>query len=345
MISIKTKRILRAGCVLCSAIVLGCTSTLVYAEPSSEELKETTSALQGELNNLNAELNTLSSEMDSISEQIAQTQTIMAETQARMDEAQKKGEEQYEAMKLRIRHMYEAGDYNFLELLCESESMSDFLNKSEYIKTVSEYDRDMLDALRATQEEIRQEGEALKEEQEKLETLKEDLASKCSAIQSKIASTSADLSQYQDLLAKVQAAEQAALNAAQNANQNTGTTPDSNNNTTPSTPPATTTPPTQSTEGKQSLGTFRITHYCSCYYCCGGWGNATASGAYPTVGRTIAVDTSVIPFGTRVIINGNVYVAEDTGGAIKGNKIDIYVSDHATALRLGVYYTEVYLAD
>ena len=344
MISINAKRILRAGCVFCSAIILGCTSTLVYAEPSSEELKQTTSALQGELNNLNAELNTLSSEMDSISEQIAQTQAIMTETQARMDEAQKKGEEQYEAMKLRIRHMYEAGDYNFLELLCESESMSDFLNKSEYIKTVSEYDRDMLDELRATQEAIRKEGEALQEEQTKLEALKADLASKCTDIQNKIASTSADLSQYQDLLAKVQAAEQAALNAAQNSNQNSGSTSGSTN-TSPDTPPAVTTPPTQSTEGKKSLGTFRITHYCSCYYCCGGWGNATASGAYPTVGRTIAVDTSVIPFGTRVIINGNVYVAEDTGGAIKGNKIDIYVSDHATALRLGVYYTEVYLAD
>lgn len=344
MISIRTKRILRAGCVLCSALILGCTSTLVYAEPSSEDLKQTTSALQGELNNLNAELNTLSSEMDSISEQIVQTQTVMTETQARMDEAQKKGEEQYEAMKLRIRHMYEAGDYDFLELLCESESMADFLNKSEYIQTVSQYDRDMLDELRNTQEEIRKEGEALKEEQEKLEVLKEDLAGKCAAIQNKISSTAADLSQYQDLLARVQAAEQAAQNTNQNTNQNTGTTPDSGN-TNPSTPPATTTPPTQSTEGKQSLGTFRITHYCSCYYCCGGWGNATASGAYPTVGRTIAVDTRVIPFGTRVIINGNVYVAEDTGGAIKGNKIDIYVSDHSTALRLGVYYTEVYLAD
>ena len=342
MFSIKIKRILRAGCVICSAIVLGCTSTLVYAEPSSEELKQTTSALQGELNNLNAELNTLSSEMDSISKQITETQTIMAETQARMDEAQKKGEEQYEAMKLRIRHMYEAGDYNFLELLCESESMADFLNKSEYIQTVSQYDRDMLDELRNTQEEIRKEGEALKEEQEKLETLKEDLTSKCTAIQNKIASTSADLSQYQDLLARVQAAEQAASNNNQNSTPGSTTTPDSsgNNNT-----PEPVTPPTQSTDGAKHLGTFRITHYCSCYYCCGGWGNATASGRPATVGRTIAVDPRVIPLGSKVIINGNVYIAEDTGGAIKGNKIDIYVSDHSTALRLGVYYADVYLAN
>ena len=332
MISLKKKRVLRAGCILVSTFVLGCTSTLVYAEPSSADLQHTTSALQGELNNLNAELNTLSSEMDSISQQIADTQTIMDEIQIRMDEAQKKGEEQYEAMKLRIRHMYEAGDYSFLELLCESENMSDFLNKSEYIQSVSKYDRDMLEELRNTQEEIRKEGETLKEEQDKLETLKADLAAKCADIQNKISSASADLSQYQDLLAKVQAAEQAADIPPQS------TPPQS---TTPSVPSVT--PPSQSTEGTTYLGNFRITHYCSCYYCCGGWGNATASGAIPTVGRTIAVDPSVIPLGSKVLINGYVYIAEDTGGAIKGNKIDIYVSDHATALRLGVYYTDVYL--
>lgn len=340
MISTKMKRILRAGCVLCSAIVLGCTSTLVYAEPSSEELKQTTSALQGELNNLNAELNALSSEMDTISQQITEKQAVMEETQIRMNEAQKKGEEQYEAMKLRIKHMYEAGDYNFIEILCSAENMSDFLNKTEYIKTVSEYDRDMLEELRNTQEEIRQEGEELQQEQEELEKLKEELSDKCTAIESKIASTSADLSEYADLLAKVQAAEQAALNAAQNQ-----TSSDSGNTNSSTSSAPSVTPPTQSTEGKQSLGTFRITHYCSCYYCCGGWGNATASGATPTVGRTIAVDPSVIPLGSRVIINGNVYVAEDTGGAIKGNKIDIFVSDHATALRYGVYYADVYWAD
>lgn len=329
MISMRMKRILRASCVLCSVIVLGCTSTLVYAEPSSEALKQTTSALQGELNSLNTELNALSSEMDTISKQIDETKVIIEETQARMDEAQKKGEEQYEAMKLRIKHMYEAGEYNFLEILCTAENMSDFLNKTEYIKTVSEYDRDMLEELRNTQEAIRKEGEALQEEQEKLVKLKEDLTQKCSVIKSRISSTSGALSQYQELLKKVQAAE----NSTQNS---TGSSS--------STSKPVVKPPAHSTEGAKHLGTFRITHYCSCYYCCGGWGSATASGVTATVGRTIAVDPSVIPLGSKVIINGYLYIAEDTGGAIKGKKIDIYVQDHQTALNKGVYYAEVYLA-
>ena len=54
--------------------------------------------------------------------------------------------------------------------------------------------------------------------------------------------------------------------------------------------------------------------------------------------RTIAVDPKVIPLGSRVEINGQIYIAEDTGGAIKGNRIDMCVSSHAEAYRRGVLY-------
>lgn len=105
-----------------------------------------------------------------------------------------------------------------------------------------------------------------------------------------------------------------------------------------------TTKKTESTESSEyiSLGEFKLTAYCNCSTCCGKWsGSPTASGAMPKANHTIAVDTSVIPFGTEVIINGNTYVAEDTGSAIKGNKIDIYMSSHEEALNFGVRYAEV----
>ena len=61
-------------------------------------------------------------------------------------------------------------------------------------------------------------------------------------------------------------------------------------------------------------------------------------------GQTIAVDPSVIPYGTKVIIGGHVFTAEDCGGAIKKNHIDVYVNSHEEALALGVTNAEVYLA-
>jgi 3D (Asp-Asp-Asp) domain-containing protein len=59
--------------------------------------------------------------------------------------------------------------------------------------------------------------------------------------------------------------------------------------------------------------------------------------------HTIAVDPSVIPYGTKVMINGIIYTAEDCGGAIKGNRIDVYHDTHSEALDFGVQYAEVYL--
>ena len=78
-------------------------------------------------------------------------------------------------------------------------------------------------------------------------------------------------------------------------------------------------------------GMFTITTYCPCAACNGKWaGMPTASGTPITPGRTIAVDPSVIPLGTSVYIEGiGTRIAEDTGGAIKGNRIDLAVSDHS----------------
>lgn len=83
------------------------------------------------------------------------------------------------------------------------------------------------------------------------------------------------------------------------------------------------------------LGYYKLTAYCGCSICCGPWGNTTASGTIPEEGRTIAADPS-IPFGTKLKIKDTIYTVEDRGGAIKGNKIDIYFNLHSDALQFGV---------
>ena len=87
--------------------------------------------------------------------------------------------------------------------------------------------------------------------------------------------------------------------------------------------------------------TFCITAYCPCELCCGKSDGITATGTVATEGRTIAVDPSVIPYGTEVVINGHTYIAEDCGGAICGNRIDIFFDSHQAALNWGVQYLEV----
>ena len=104
-----------------------------------------------------------------------------------------------------------------------------------------------------------------------------------------------------------------------------------------------------------SLGEFKITAYCGCEECCGIYGvnrpideNGDeivygSIGKRLEVGRSIAVDPKVIPYGTKVMFNGHEYVAEDCGGAIKGNRIDLYMEDHAETVIWGVQNIEVFL--
>lgn len=95
-----------------------------------------------------------------------------------------------------------------------------------------------------------------------------------------------------------------------------------------------------------SLGRFRITYFCTEEYphiCNAGSPYITATGVKPKPYFTISVDPRVIPLGSIVIIDGTQYLAEDTGGAIKGKRIDMCVADHQEAKNLGVYYADVFI--
>ena len=110
-----------------------------------------------------------------------------------------------------------------------------------------------------------------------------------------------------------------------------------------------------SEQEKVSLGEFKLTAYCSCEVCCGEYalnrpvdenGNTivyTASGNRAVQGVTVAVDPSIIPFGTELEINGNRYIAHDCGGDIRENRIDVYFENHQDAWNFGTQYAEVFL--
>ncbi len=87
-------------------------------------------------------------------------------------------------------------------------------------------------------------------------------------------------------------------------------------------------------------GMYKVTAYCSCAKCCGWSTGITASGAKATANHTIAAP-STFSFGTKVVINGITYTVEDRGGAIQGNRIDVYMDSHSEALAWGVRYLYV----
>ena len=88
------------------------------------------------------------------------------------------------------------------------------------------------------------------------------------------------------------------------------------------------------------LGTWTTTGYCACSECCGEWATGcTASGVLATSEHTVAC--GILPFGTRIVIDGIIYTVEDTG--VEGEWVDIFFDSHEEALNYGMHEKEVYL--
>lgn len=92
---------------------------------------------------------------------------------------------------------------------------------------------------------------------------------------------------------------------------------------------------TESTNSNEKWIWANVSAYCACSKCCGKTNGITASGTKATAGRTIAAPSSY-SFGTKIELEGlGTYIVEDRGGAIQGNKIDVYFASHSGALAFG----------
>lgn len=91
------------------------------------------------------------------------------------------------------------------------------------------------------------------------------------------------------------------------------------------------------------LGEFAVTAYCPCEECCGRWAEGVTATGLPAAPGVVAVDLEVIPLGSTVIIDGQAYLAADTG--VTGNRVDICVTDHRAAEAFGARSEEVWVTN
>jgi len=138
----------------------------VLAKPTSKDLEIKTSDLEGELNSLNSELATLSTELDEASSEVEKLAQKVEKAKLDLAAAQLNEENQYDAMSERIKFMYEGGSLSLIHILFSSESMGDFLNKAEYVSTISDYDRDMLKDLTNVRINVENKQKELETQQE-----------------------------------------------------------------------------------------------------------------------------------------------------------------------------------
>lgn len=192
-------------------------SEIDEAQKKADELEERKRTAEEEKNVLAQQLERLVSEMEDIKRQIDQKQEELSEKEEELYIAQINENEQYESMKKRIKYMYENGDTQFIEILCQSKNISEFLNNAEYITTISEYDRKQLVRFQEIVEEVKEQEAYLEKEYIALGKLQTQLIQKQESVQqmlsgkeNEINSLSSELSQTTEKLEQLKkAAEEA----------------------------------------------------------------------------------------------------------------------------------------
>lgn len=220
-----SKRIIRAAVCLGLCLALLATSQTVEAVRSISEITAEQDALQDEIDELDSDLYELVEQVAEIEAEISDTETQIEETQEQLEEAQAACDEQYASMKIRIQYMYEKQEQSVLEMLLESGSITEFLNRVEYVNDVYEYDREKLDQFQATKAEIEELAAALDEQKEQLESSKASLKSQQASLDSMIDQKQGELDDLDAELKEAReiAAREAELRRQQAAASNTAT--------------------------------------------------------------------------------------------------------------------------
>ena len=92
------------------------------------------------------------------------------------------------------------------------------------------------------------------------------------------------------------------------------------------------------------VGECTITAYCPCAECCGRWADGVTASGLPATPGVVAVDPEVIPLGSTAVIDGQRYLAADTGSGVEGLHIDICMGSHEETVAHGVRTADVWVA-
>lgn len=155
-----------------------------------------------EIEELDAEIVGLLTDINLIEEAISDKEAQIEVTQADYDAAVAVKDEQYESMKIRIQFMYEQGDASYLQMFMEASSISDMLNKAEYIECLYAYDRALLDEYQQTVETVALLQDTLEEEKSELQTSKYELEEEQLYMEEVLAQKKLEYENYDVMLAK-----------------------------------------------------------------------------------------------------------------------------------------------
>lgn len=170
------------------------------ADKKAEELENTKENLEGELGKLDSELTKISSSLTELEREIEEKKSSIEKTKKELEKAKEQSEKQYESMKRRIQYMYENGSQSLLAAMLSVDSLSDFINRTEYVESIAGYDREKLEEYQKLCKKIEADKAKLEKEETQLASMKKDTKKKKEQMDTLIASTKEDINRSDEEL-------------------------------------------------------------------------------------------------------------------------------------------------
>ena len=188
-----------------AALITSIAGTSVWADDVTD-LTNKKNAAESQLSQTQSELAYLLVQMDELEVKMHDKNEEIDQANADLAVAEQNMQNQYEDMKLRIKYMYEDQSTSIAEAFLTAESMSDALNKAEYVQQVYDYDRGKLDEMAATASQIHQLKSTLDADKKELEALGQEMTDKQAVLYAAIADQENTVADLTTQLSEAQAA-------------------------------------------------------------------------------------------------------------------------------------------
>lgn len=175
------------------------------AKEKADGISENLEEVESEMEEIDQALVETLASIDIINEEIKEKEAEIEVTTGKYEEAKATEEAQYKAMKMRIKFLYEKGEFTYMQLLIEAKSFSDMMNRAEYIEKLYDYDRRMLEEYQAAKEETLAYKEELEGEKEELDSTKSELQEEEDYLNEILSQKEAEYEDYSNQLAKAKA--------------------------------------------------------------------------------------------------------------------------------------------
>lgn len=177
-------------------------SNKTKAESQVKKLEQQQKKIQASIEKLDKKMEALDEKLSGLTQDLKEAKSDLAQTKEELVTAKEDEKIQYATMKKRIKYMYENGETGYLEVIFQADSISDLLNRTEYVAKISEYDHNMLERLKAVRQSIAKAEKQQEKEVAKVTTLKTKVENQQAEVEELVADKKTQVKKYESNIKK-----------------------------------------------------------------------------------------------------------------------------------------------